>query len=134
MKKLIAIGFIVGLLIVVTVFSWHHFNYSSDAVIRHQLPGNWVSDTQAAKGTIIFNSDGSFVADGTFIISTNERQVAYEGTWQIKDSFLIETTTKSATEGARVGAVARNKIIRVNDQELVYLTEHGNTVTRKRSQ
>ena len=134
MKKVIAIVFAIGLLIIVTLLFWHHTNHPGDAAIRHKLVGTWISSNQAIKGGVAFSSDGNFVVNEVFGIGTNERPVVYEGTWQLKDGFLITTTRKSDTKSAHVEAVTRVRIIRVNDQELIYRDEHAGVVTRKRGQ
>jgi hypothetical protein len=127
MKKFAIIGFFIVLLIV-GILSWQHFKYpSSDERIRHQLPGTWINGPQDSKDSVNIDSDGNFVIKETF--GTNE--VASEGTWQVKDGFLIATTTKSSSKDERVGIVTKDKIIRVNDQELVFSSQ-GTTITWKR--
>jgi RNA polymerase sigma factor (sigma-70 family) len=103
--------------------------YFGDERISHQLPGIWISDSQSINGSVTIDSDGSFAIDEFF--GTNK--IAYQGTWQVKDGFLIATTTKSSFEGQRVGVVMRDKIIRVNNQELVF-SSHDTTIKWKRKQ
>jgi hypothetical protein len=110
----------------------------SDTEIRQRVVGTWIVDLHPAngasiKGTVTIVSDSKFITRAAVTIGDKKQEMNYEGIWQAKDGFLIETITKSSSKTARVGAVTRDKIIRVDDQELVYQTEQGKIVTRKRS-
>ena len=47
-------------------------------------------------GTETFTSDGKFVLKGAFTVLKDKESLEYEGTWNVKDGFLIETVTKSS--------------------------------------
>ena len=84
-------------------------------------------------GTETFTSDGKFTLEGAFTVLKDKEPLKYEGTWNMKDGFLVETVTKSSRPAlVHVGAVTKDKIVRVDNKELVYQTEQGKTVTRKR--
>ena len=109
----------------------------SDAAIREKVVGTWIVDLQShngfsIKGTATIVSENKFISTVTVTTGDRREEMGYEGRWDVKDGFLIETITKSDSRMAPVGMVTRDKVIRVNDQELVYLTEEGKTVTRKR--
>jgi hypothetical protein len=104
-----------------------HQANQSDAEISQKIVGTWIVDIDelpafSAKGTETFASDGSYVVKTTFIRHGKQREVQFEGKWQIKDGFLIGTNFMHD----------RNKILRVDDNELVSLVE-GNLSTLKRS-
>jgi hypothetical protein len=110
----------------------------SDTGIRQKIVGTWIVDSHSPsgssmKGTVIILSDGSLVAKVTIIRKNSEEDFEYEGTWQVKDGFLIETVTRSHSRLAVKGHVTRDKIIRLDTHELAYQTETGRIVTRKRN-
>ena len=83
-------------------------------------------------GTTSFAADGKFTTRGFFTLLNDKGPMNYEGTWQIKDGFLIETVTGSDSKAVPVGTITRDKVLRLNGDELVYKTERGQVVTRKR--
>jgi hypothetical protein len=112
-------------------------NVPSDAELREKVAGTWIVDSQSPKGisikgTVTILADKRFISRATVTIGDQKQEIGYEGRWEVKDGFLIETITKSNTKMAPVGDTTRDKIIRVNNEELVYQTEQGQTITRKR--
>ena len=110
----------------------------SDAEIRQKVVGTWIVDTHSTngvsiEGTVTIFSDSKFISKATASVGDKKQELEYEGTWQVKDRYLIETITKSGSKLITAGKVTRDKIIRVDDQELVFRTESGKIVTRKRS-
>jgi len=110
----------------------------SDAEIRQKVVGTWIVDIHSTngvsiEGTVTFVSDSEFISKATVTVSDKKQEMKYEGIWQAKDGYLIETITKSNSKTIPIGKVTRDKIIRVDDQELVFQTEHGKIETRKRS-
>jgi hypothetical protein len=110
----------------------------SDAEIRRNIVATWIVDDQlprggSVKGTVTINSDGKFVSEATFVLEQRSDHVSFEGKWQVKHGALIETVTESDSEIVQVGDVTSDKIIRVDENELVYQTESGESVVRKRS-
>lgn len=108
-------------------------NMPSDFEIRQQVVGTWTVDMPPIKGTVTIASDGRFISQGTINLANNTLNIRYEGSWRIEDGILIEEITKSDSELLPVGHITRDKIIHINDNELVYLTESGKTITRERS-
>jgi hypothetical protein len=83
---------------------------------RSSIEGRWAS----TNGVVTFSSNGT-VSSGF----TNRSEVwAFEGSWQLRDSVLTITTTKSNSVPMR--NVAHYKIIRADGQQLVY-TSNGQT-------
>jgi len=140
MKKLHLI--IVLILLAISSLGIHAAEQSqtaqSDGEIRSKVVGTWVVDLQSPngmsmKGTVTIASGDKFVTKMILTMGDRKQEMNIEGTWETKDGFLVETITKSDSKLAAVGSVTRDKIIRVDDQELVYQTEQGKTVTRRRS-
>jgi len=112
---------------------------ASDAEIRQKVVGVWIVDIYSTnggsiKGTVTIVSDSKFISKATVTAGDKKQEMNYEGIWQAKDGYLIETITKSSSKIIPVGKVTRDKIIHVDDKELVFQTESGKIVTRKRSQ
>jgi hypothetical protein len=110
----------------------------SDTGIRQKIVGTWIVDSHSPtgssmKGTVTILSDGSLVAKLTIIRKNGEEDFGYEGTWQVKEGFLIETVTSSHSRLTVTGHVTRDKIIRLDAHELVFQMETGRIVTRKRN-
>lgn len=108
-------------------------NVPGDSEIRQQIVGTWTVDMPPIKGTVTIVSGGRFVSQGIINLANDTLDIRYEGSWRIDGGVLIEEITKSNSELLPVGRITRDKIIRINNKELVYLTESGKTVTRKRS-
>lgn len=109
----------------------------SDDEIRKKLVGIWVvdnkiSETRSITGTSTFAADGRSSAAVSFNIDGKKETIQTEGKWEVKEGVLVETITKSSSKIPPIGLVTRDRIIRVNDAELVYITEKDKTVTRKR--
>ena len=104
-----------------------HQANQSDAEINQKIIGTWIVDIDelpafSAKGTETFSSDGSYVVKATIIQHGKQREEQFEGKWQIKDGFLIGTNFMHD----------KNKILRVDDDELVYLSD-GRLSTLKKN-
>ena len=111
---------------------------SGDARIRQKIVGTWIVDRQSPAGIIIkatvtLNLDGQFTTKGTVTRDGSRQTIECAGTWQVKEGMLIETITKSGSKNVPLGLVTRDKIIRVNDRELVFQAESGEVETRQRA-
>lgn len=111
----------------------------TDTEIHQKMVGIWIIDSTwpgpvpaKVDGTMNLAVDGKFFGVAIFAIANDKRPVVCEGNWQVKEGVLIETVTKSSSKIIRVGAISRDKIIRVNKHELIFQTEQGGVVTRKR--
>jgi hypothetical protein len=125
MKKTITIGFTVALLIIVALLSWQHFKPSRDAKIRKNLPGIWVVNWgKNHRSTSTISPDGSYVCQITG--SSDGTVVTVEGTFQVRDGFLIDTMTKSSQTTTHVPNVSRGQIIRADAHEMAISFDGGN--------
>jgi len=93
----------------------------SDADIRRKLPGTWVKAEEEEPRGYKFRS--TLEATGRF-----HREYSYgtnvldeeEGTWEVMDGVLIETTTCRLTTNAPLPMSFRYRVIRIDDEELVF--------------
>lgn len=112
----------------------------TDAGIVEKIVGTWnVSELTpsgvSASGTVSILKDGSLSSNGRFVRGEREISIAYTGTWQVQNGALMETIkTTSNSNLLAVGLVTRDKILRLDDRELVFETETGKRVIRKRAQ
>ena len=120
MKKLIIVGFGLGLL-VIALLVWYHVRHPSDATIRKEYPGTWVAQGAGGHSTIHIYPDGHFVA--TF---TGRQSGTLEGTWRVEHGFIVTTYTNSSFT-KRVPYSESDKVIRMDGHELV--TQYGKDVT-----
>ena len=116
MKKIVAIGFTVALLVIVALLSWHYFKHSRDTKISRILTGTWHADDL---GSFTVRSDGGYVWQITNL--TTGRAVTIEGTFQVRDGVLINTVTKSSRTNTHVPYVSHSQIVRANDYEMVII-------------
>jgi hypothetical protein len=127
MKKYSIIGFVTVLLIAVALFSLHHYKRPNDADLRKRVVGSWIGPSDKLELTM--NSDGNYISKFT------RKGIGYEfeGTWMIKDGFLIYTLTTNNTTNTKhtlhVGSVEKFRIIHVNEEELIDQTGNGGTVS-----
>jgi hypothetical protein len=135
MKKLLALaGFsFLAIILSKSALATELQKLPSDPEFRQQVVGTWIVDMPPIKGTVTIIAGGRFFSQGEINLANDTIEIRYEGAWRIDSGILIEEIMKSNTELLPVGHVTRDKIIRVNDQELVFQTEAGKTVTRKRS-
>ena len=112
MKKAIAIGLAIALLGVAALLSRQHLKHASDARIFKNLPGTW----SMSFGSMTVQPDGSYVLQ--FTVSPTSGLVTNEGTFQVRDGFLIDTVTKSYRTNAQVPYVTHTRIIQANAREM----------------
>jgi hypothetical protein len=110
----------------------------TDSEIRKKIVGTWlvdtkISETRSMSGTATFSADGTTSATVILILEDKKQTIQTEGKWEVKDGVLIETIIKSNSKFPPVGYVTRDRITRINDDEYVYISEKGKTVTIKRS-
>jgi hypothetical protein len=91
-----------------------------DALLHKQLTGTWV---RGDSGVMTINSDGSFHSRWTNTLTNTTKEWIYDGTWDVRDGFLITTTMKSearnTTNSEAIGSVDHFTIIRVDATHLV---------------
>jgi hypothetical protein len=109
----------------------------SDGAIQQKITGPWwhsqpsFSSPFGAMSRLTIASNGDYVCHITFYngrIHTN----SLEGRWQVKDGLLIDTITKVNPPRQPVPSVSTNRIVRVNDRELVYRTQSDYVVLFRR--
>jgi len=89
-------------------------NTPSDAELRQKVQGTWMPYHDSRK-TTEHKADGSFVFKFTLEL-TNE--MTAEGTWQIKDGFMVTTITNASWPDAKL-EVNRYKIVHIDDHEMI---------------
>lgn len=101
-----------------------------DSELRKRILGTWGAEGRCLHGRFTFAPDGTKISTN-WVAGTNcnvKIVSRAEATWLIQDGFLISKTTKTTDpELAPLGRVSRTKIIRLDDTELVGLTEIGTT-------
>jgi hypothetical protein len=91
----------------------------SDEQIRHKIVGTWTVDGDPSR-TIENKPDGSFVThEGT--------ELTTEGTWRVKDGFIVATITNASRPNATL-EVESNKVVSIDDYNMVILSSHGGTI------
>jgi hypothetical protein len=127
MKKYSIIGFAIVLLIAVALLSLQHYRRPNDAELGQRVVGGWVGPSDILEMTM--SSDGSYVSKFT----RKGLDYEFDGTWKIKDGFLIMTLTANKSTNTKhtpqVGSVERFRIIHVDDQELIDEVGDGGTVS-----
>jgi hypothetical protein len=123
MKKITIIGFSLGLLIIATLIFMHYQKHPSDSMIRRKLPGTWIPNIADGRArTLTTSSDGHWTEQITGKIRTGR----LEGTWQVRDGFLIITLTNNDLD-MQVPSTHSSRIIRIDSHEYVLQSENGNT-------
>jgi hypothetical protein len=127
MKKFTIIGFAVALL-VTSLLLWQHFKHPSDAKLTQAVSGSWL---RGISTVMVMAPDGSFSESFHFPKGT----LTLADTWQIKDGFLIWTTTNviGPEPHVAVGTVDRSKIVSIDAHRLVYEGhDQGQTISLNR--
>jgi hypothetical protein len=93
-----------------------------DAKLHNQVAGTWGKFGDSSKMTL--DSDGSFHTRFSLVESNNTKEWAQDGTWDVKDGFLIFTVTNSTARNApiavSIGQIDRCKIIFIDAHNMVY--------------
>jgi hypothetical protein len=91
----------------------------SDEQIRLKIVGIWIVDGNPSR-TVENKPDGSFVThEGT--------ELTAEGTWQVKDGFIVATITNASRLNGTV-EVESNKVVSIDDYKMVILSSQGGTI------
>jgi hypothetical protein len=92
-----------------------------DTKMREQICGSWND------GMITYLSDGSWHFHSELVVSNVTLKWTSDGTWDVKDGYLISTTTNSTsentTERPSVGRISRSKITFLDAHNLCYTNE-----------
>ncbi len=100
---------------------------TSDADLQKRVAGTWIYEEETGDGQYrcvvhVYRPDGSFAGEGTTVGSNKTIRVSNTGTALVRDGVLILTlTTRNGTN--QVPLVARDRIVRLDDRELVLQSE-----------
>jgi hypothetical protein len=115
MRKPVVVKLTLGLLIIAALLFWHSQNHPSDSVIRQKLQGRWVANIGGGRsGTFAMNLDGHWTAT----LTDRSRTGRADGTWLVRDSFLITTMTNNNL-GMKVPHTDSARITRINSHEFI---------------
>jgi hypothetical protein len=103
-----------------------------DAKLRQQIAGTW---PVPPSGSITFLSSGCFHFTNSYVSTNATMTWTSDGTWEVRDGFLITTITNSIASGtdekAQVGQTSRSKINFIDEHNLCYGDEsHGSAYHR----
>jgi len=105
----------------------HASPVEGDAEIQSKLVGTWVRETTDNDGEYrtvdTISPDGSYAAEGTFVVSNKTRRFTEAGTILFSSGVLTQTTTRHSNTNARLPFVERTRIVRLDDRELVLQSE-----------
>jgi hypothetical protein len=94
-----------------------------DAKMREQIYGSWNG------GMITYFPDGSWHFHNELVVSNVTLKWTSDGTWGVKDGYLVGKTTNSTSENTTerppVGPVDRFKITLLDAHNLWYTNERG---------
>jgi hypothetical protein len=112
---------------------------STDAALSQKVGGVWLLDEDTlngiahVNGTINLATDGGYTIDATVKITEGpakgtESPRSTRGKWQVKDGCLVMTEMKVRTANGTeqelpVPEVSTVRIVRVDDNELVYISQ-----------
>ena len=92
-----------------------------DAKLRQQITGTW---PVPPSGSMTFLAAGSFHFTNSYVSTNATLTWASDGTWDVRDGFLITTITNSIASGtdekAQVGKTSRGKITFIDEHNLCY--------------
>jgi hypothetical protein len=117
-----------------------HSPVTSDAALQKRLSGTWIFEMEIqGEGhrtcVHVYRADGSFAGEATTVGSNKTDWVSEAGTFLVKDGVLIATNTKHNGTNAPTPRVDHDRIVRVDDRELVVQSEDrpdGGPVTGRR--
>ncbi len=92
---------------------------ASDAEIKKVLPGTWVLETNIDGSN--FRSVTTVAPNGDYVsqIESKTGTRRLEGTWQVKDGCVIDTTTKNSDSNVHLPYTVRMPVIRADARELL---------------
>lgn len=98
----------------------------SDVALQQRIAGSWWHSLPTFDpgsydvSRITIASNGDYVCDLVFRDGGATHTNTLEGRWQVRDGLLIDTITKCSPPAQALPSVFSNRIVRVNDHELVY--------------
>ncbi len=108
----------------------------SDSELRTKIIGIWSAtykhDNFYLYGESNYKNDGTVVGRGIICPDNKCEDTNYEEIYEIKNSYLILTTTSEGDVDIPVGFVIRDKIISIDDSTLILENEKGVQFVRKK--
>jgi hypothetical protein len=99
----------------------------NDARMQRELKGTWVTDFPDEVHGALIHSTCVIQADGSYFGRldgyTNGNVVTLEGKIYVKDGVMVNTCTKHSDARAMVPFVRHDRIVRIDDHELVMRPE-----------
>ena len=110
----------------------------TDEQLRKLIVGYWLIEYKDSVG-ILWRGTETVALDGTFgykialIIVATRQDIAWDGTWQIKDGIFLETVKHTPVfHGPNAGTVSSEKIVRLDQRERVIQDKKGRLAKRLR--
>ena len=97
---------------------------ASDAELNGRLPGTWIFERDLRvihfRSVTTVASNGSYVSQITVTKSNSTPDtLSLQGTWQVKDGFLVDTITNDSDKTVRLPYTKSERILRADERELV---------------
>ncbi len=95
--------------------------------------GKWLFEDASSdgnmQGTVVYAADGSF--DTKMVATYQHRRVALriQGKWRLENGYLVTTFTAMTPPVMPVGKVYRDKLVSIDDKQMVYVSERDETET-----
>lgn len=109
-----------------------------DAKLRKQLIGSWTRDEAnryGSGGLITLLADGTFHSHWTNNFAKPPARLAFYGTWDVKDGFILVTSTnvdvRNTTNVPAIGKTERYQILELNPTHLVDVGDGQTNVFRR---
>jgi hypothetical protein len=111
---------------------------AADRELERKIAGAWratmTDDDVTISGEFTYSPDGKAEMIGVVQVKTVTTPMSWSTTWSVRDNKLIEKITESSMpEALPVGEITEDRIVRVNDEELVVVDSDGVTTTYQRA-
>jgi len=130
-KKLargLQLGLLFGLLLFITQPAAAN---DLDLLLSKLIIGTW-EEGNVPYGIVTFAEDGSYQARMYSTDSKETLLLSLEGTWKIKNSELQSVLTASNSSNAPVGESFADRIVQINQDELVLISSDGQRYSKSR--
>jgi hypothetical protein len=98
----------------------------SDAVIQQRMAGTWRMNWHILESTTTIGTNGDYVSYVSYAVSNSVSMQTkrFEGTIEIKDGLMIDTSKRSSITNQPAPYVVTNVIIRLTDHELIFRAQN----------
>ena len=107
-----------------------------DAEIEKLIVGKWFQESFEGdlriKGTITYQTNGTFLSEGSITTGGQELIVIATGKWSVNNATVTETLEASDLPGADSGTQSTDAIIEITDKLFRYRTEKNVERTKSR--